>query len=118
MVSAVDGCFGLVEGEVVFAKASIKIVKGSRHKVAVFGGKGQANIVDDGGAYGFRELPAVFHQNERQGDHKQEGTEGVALSHSLFQGVADGVVDAERGKRVDGEVYTGSVMIKEAEPRR
>ena len=117
LVRAVDGCFGLIECEVVFAETRVKVVKSRGHKVAVFGGKSQANIVNNSSAYSFRELSAVFHQNERKGDNKQEGAERVALRNSLLQSIADGVVDVEGGQRVGSKVHTGSVVIEETEPR-
>ena len=60
MSGGVNGCFGLVEREVVFAKASIEVVKGSRHKVAVFRSECQANIINDSGADGFGIFSAMF----------------------------------------------------------
>jgi hypothetical protein len=50
LIGAVNSCFGLVEREVVFAKASVEVVKGSRHKVAVFRSKCQTDIIDNSGA--------------------------------------------------------------------
>ena len=117
LVSAVDGCFSLVEREVVVTQASVKVVESRGHKVAVFRGKSQADIIDDSSAYSCRELSAVFHQNERKGDNKQEGAERVALRNSLLQSIADGVVDVEGGQRVGSKVHTGSVVIEETEPR-
>ena len=50
-VGAINSCLGLVEGEVVFVQTRVKIAESSWHKVAVFRGKCEAHIVNDGGAY-------------------------------------------------------------------
>jgi len=100
----------------MFAKASIEVVKGSRHKVAVFRSECQANIINDSGADGFGIFSAMFSQYEGQSNNKQERAEGIALRNSLFKGVANGVVDVKGGEGVGSEMHTGSIVVKKTEP--
>jgi hypothetical protein len=116
LISAVNSCFGLVEGEVVFAKAIIKVEESSRHNVAMFRGKCKTNIVNDSGANGFRVLLAMFLEYESEGDNKQERAERVALRNSFFQSVADGIVNGEGREGVGGKMNAGSIVVKKAEP--
>jgi hypothetical protein len=106
----------LVEGEVVLAKASVEVKKSSRHKMAVFRGKKQTDIVNDSGANGLGVLLTMVHQYEGQGDNKEERAEGVPLRNPLFQGVADSVVYVEGRMRVGSEVHAGGIMVEETEP--
>jgi hypothetical protein len=83
-IGAVYSCFGLIEAEVMPAKAGVEIAESFRDKVAVLGGESKAHIIDYRCANSLRVTLTVTHKNVCKGGNKEERAERISLGNSFL----------------------------------
>jgi hypothetical protein len=94
----------------------VEVFKGSGDKIAMIGGRDKAYVINDRGSDEVGEPATMTAEDVRQGCDKEEGAEGVALSHPLVEGVRNYIVHAKRYRRISGKVHTWGRVVEETKP--